>query len=57
MAKAKTPENAPPVAAEVYKIATRVWVSKGRYHLEIMRSAPGKKPALRISLAICSLVQ
>lgn len=46
MAKASKPENAPPVAAEVYRIAMRVCVSFGRYQFAITRIAPGRKPAL-----------
>ena len=46
MAKARRPEKAPPVAAEVYRIAIRVWVSLGRYQFEMIRIAPGRKPAL-----------
>jgi len=48
MAKARRPENAPPVAAEVYNNAIRVCVSFGRYHFDMIRIAPGKKPALEI---------
>ena len=28
------------------KIAIRVWLSNGRYHREMIRIAPGKKPAV-----------
>lgn len=46
MAKANSPETAPPVAAELYSNAIRLCVSFGRYHCEIIRMAPGKNPAL-----------
>lgn len=47
MANARIPENAPPDAADVYRIAIHVCVSLGRYHLEIIKIAPGRKPALQ----------
>ena len=45
MPKASKPENAPPDAAEVYKSASRVCVSFGIYHLEMIKMAPGNRPA------------
>ena len=46
------PEKAPAIALAVKKIAMRVWLSLGRYHLEMSRIAPGKNPALvsRVSM-------
>lgn len=51
MPYARRPENAPPVAAEVYRRAMRVCVSFGRYHLEMRRIAPGKNPALETGVS------
>jgi hypothetical protein len=49
---ANKPEKAPAIALAVKKIAMRVWLSPGRYHFEMSRMAPGKKPALssRVSM-------
>jgi hypothetical protein len=49
---ASKPEKAPAIALAVKKIAMRVWLSPGRYHLEMSRIAPGKNPALvsRVSM-------
>lgn len=49
---ANKPEKAPAIALAVKKIAMRVWLSPGRYHFEMSKMAPGKKPALsnRVSM-------
>lgn len=53
IAKASSPENAPPDAAEEYRMAMRVCVSSGRYHFETSRIAPGKNPALQVQVGHC----
>lgn len=50
MPNAKRPENAPPDAAEVYSIAMRVCISFGKYHFEMINTAPGRNPALEYNL-------
>jgi hypothetical protein len=54
---ANKPEKAPAIALAVKKIAMRVWLSPGRYHLEMRRMAPGKKPALFNRISMDSSIQ
>jgi hypothetical protein len=49
---ANKPEKAPAIALAVKKIAMRVWLSPGRYHFEMSKIAPGKKPALSSRVSI-----